>query len=663
MQRYLITSSVKKSNLGLKVGFLKSLLEDTLGITYSPDTILTVFLHIEKKGCSGSGFVEIYATISTKRKYLSAWTRVSSLLGGAVRYDELVFTYKGKKLINNEPAYYFSLRKVSGGWCDDGEVDGADDETVSLPSTEPDDSMDDLLRDNEQYNKKWDGQAISPSPVLATNTEEEKIKNFGPSPSFPAPGGNLRSTETPSKPHSTHPSPASVLPKKRDVEGGHEDVPLKKRKMLLLESKNNKEPDPRTLELKPPLVLETCANEINALESQIRTVAASSASSAAAAASSAAAAAKIAAGFANEKATHRYSRAVHFVETGTAMRSTVFKDGDAGVFYNHVDHRFSSYTFKESSRWGETFIASIKTPLIVALKAHGAIISPSLETVLRGRWPYNLWMGDLNNTALLPAGVGVVALEDIPAGSFVAQFIGEYISWDDLPKPTPEIFIAYCEQAKLASNKTEHVEVKEEPVVLTGDIDSKESGECSDDEIYHNEIDTLVSKPEATKHLWLGNISRKCTDSALEQIFDGEVSVRLFATNKVKRPYAYVNFPTVSGAVNAMDKLQGSIIFSVTGGKPLLIRFTQAENEGDGGGGGGDKDDGTAGGGDDCSRYYEDFYYRNLQSEAGKRYRVHIAEGTECVVPVENGSCPKQLKLIERGRVPHQSKNAALCND
>ena len=715
VQRYTITAGFDTVRLTLKLGFIKPLIEETLGIAYTKNLSLNVRFIIE--GCSE----KIDAVLGTKQGYLTRWSRIRSLLGGFLFGDELVFTYMGKRNTGHNAVYYFTLKKVSISMSDaeeedeemmekdDMEAEGGLLMLLNAATAEPDESMDNLMKDLEEWNNKYDDGESSPPLVDVTRPVEEKeMQKMSPCPAplplqeakndtglpapvidpepessllldfIPIPAAPLPGADAPVAPPSS-PVEAAALATENEEPGSNrlavsllqsanllnQGIPEQKMEISrapnaptmfqqllqgppsqlpslpqLVNFEIRKLPDPR-LELNSPSVFATCANEINALESQMRSVAAA-----------AELATDNSAGFPNEKAIQRYSRARYFVDIGTAKRSYVFRSGDAGVFYDQQDDLFSHHVFKENSNWGGSYIASFKTPLVEELKAHGANMSYSLENVLRGQWPYKVWMGDMKNTALLPAGVGVVALEDIPAGSFVAQFIGEYISWEELPKPTPEIFIAYCEQAKLAPSQNEEEQGEERKEHELVPNNKNENSGLAD------EKDTTAVGERPKNVLWVGNLLPYCNECALKDLFSKFGKVVLFTLVRGwKNSYAVITFANLSAAVNAMNGLQGTEIPSLSGRKSLLMRYKSHAKAGsktatDGGGHANNISD------------YDDFYYRNMHSQAAKRYRVLFAEGTECLVPtdaaktilatqkilVENSSLPNSLRYKDQWR-------------
>jgi SET domain len=152
----------------------------------------------------------------------------------------------------------------------------------------------------------------------------------------------------------------------------------------------------------------------------------------------------------------RHFLAKHLVESGIATeRVSPLKDVK-GVFYEQTNTDFANFTYTEQSKWCGEPIGKLKKPSLQKLREHGACLPDCLRSVLQGQWPYKVWIGDMKNTALLPAGIGVVALEDIPAGSFVAQFIGEYISSKKIPSPSLKSGSAAIMQQQSAATALEY---------------------------------------------------------------------------------------------------------------------------------------------------------------------------------------------------------------
>ncbi|KAG7673684.1 hypothetical protein KSW81_006879 [Nannochloris sp. 'desiccata'] len=189
----------------------------------------------------------------------------------------------------------------------------------------------------------------------------------------------------------------------------------------------NKVPDVGR-ELKHPSILTTCADEINYLETLMHSIAST-------AADSVVVTKEIGNKSVVDRNFRRYFLAKYLIKIGiaTEMSDTHPSNVVKGVYYDRKSEVFSNFRYTESSTWCGGTVGGLKASLINQLKTHGASISHSLESVLRLRWLYKVWIGDMNNTALLPDRVGVVALEDIPAGSFVAQFLGAYVSLNNLP--------------------------------------------------------------------------------------------------------------------------------------------------------------------------------------------------------------------------------------
>ena len=77
-----------------------------------------------------------------------------------------------------------------------------------------------------------------------------------------------------------------------------------------------------------------------------------------------------------------------------------------------------------------------------------------------------------------------------------------------------------------------------------------------------------------SRHLWLGNITQKPTEDVLFQTFSrfGRVdSARIFPA----KAYAFVNYTDLDAAVRAMAEMDGVPIATLTGVKPLVMRFQQ----------------------------------------------------------------------------------------
>lgn len=77
-----------------------------------------------------------------------------------------------------------------------------------------------------------------------------------------------------------------------------------------------------------------------------------------------------------------------------------------------------------------------------------------------------------------------------------------------------------------------------------------------------------------SRHLWLGNVTQKPSDASVLNIFGrfGKVdSVRVFPA----KAYAFVNYASASAAAAAMTSLNGAAVPSLTGVKPLVMRFQQ----------------------------------------------------------------------------------------
>ena len=75
-----------------------------------------------------------------------------------------------------------------------------------------------------------------------------------------------------------------------------------------------------------------------------------------------------------------------------------------------------------------------------------------------------------------------------------------------------------------------------------------------------------------SRHLWLGNIVKKPSEETLKTAFTrfGRIeSVRLFSS----KSYAFINFVDVASGVVALQEMDGRAIPSLTGEKPVVIRF------------------------------------------------------------------------------------------
>lgn len=103
-----------------------------------------------------------------------------------------------------------------------------------------------------------------------------------------------------------------------------------------------------------------------------------------------------------------------------------------------------------------------------------------------------------------------------------------------------------------------------------GSNDSDE--ELSVDDCNGDMDDSDVPEGKPSRHLWLGNIPLKPNKAAMEALFSrfGAVeSVRVFPG----KTFAFVNYQLASHAIAAKVSLDGQPAPSVTGAKPLVIRF------------------------------------------------------------------------------------------
>ncbi|KAL4519634.1 hypothetical protein Ndes2526B_g01786 [Nannochloris sp. 'desiccata'] len=649
MWTHTITSGLDRPRLGLKLAFIRPLLEETLGITYTKNLLLKVRILIEGKGCES---VFERAIVSTKQNYLSQWRKIRSLLGGADFGDDLIFMYKGKVQEESGYVYYFALKKQSNSGTDDKiEKPDATEDLDAAEEKESEQSMGDLMKELEEWNKKYEESPAIPLPPVAPIRRPDGPEPLKSRPIVFIQDARLLRADS----RSTSPSlaPTEIEEEAEEVEAASEMEALQPRKMLLERLKPSKVPDLQR-EAKPLSVLQTCANEINALEAFVSSVKASAT-----------------ADTAKSKGDsllnmHRHRLAQHFVDSGVASELGNHHGGAFNVFMDLKSGLLSHFKYKEQSFWYRDYIGKLKKPLLTDLEHHGASISHSLERVLMGQWPFKVWVGDMNNRDLLPAGVGVVALEDIPAGSCVTQFIGHYISSGELPAPSIRIYDAYREEEAELEHFKEEEEEEDGGCTCGGNGDLMQkhrktsSFGCPDEmneEIKEANVAVKVSK--STKTLWLGNISRNCTQYDIFKLFSkyGEV-VRLKLVNHSKqRPYAFIYFKTASAGEDAFEDLEGAILPSITGEKPLVLSYQKGSDEkkydrGSTRARGHDEDDLTKG----------FMYYRSRHSEATKRYCVHMARGTECVVPAAAAKTKRQKKVVN-GSIPPHGSNIPTNND
>jgi hypothetical protein len=88
----------------------------------------------------------------------------------------------------------------------------------------------------------------------------------------------------------------------------------------------------------------------------------------------------------------------------------------------------------------------------------------------------------------------------------------------------------------------------------------------------HDEIMEEVPEGKPSRHLWLGNIPLKPNRAAMELLFSrfGPVeSVRVFPG----KTFAFVNYTHAPHAIAAKAALDGQPCPTITGAKPLVIRF------------------------------------------------------------------------------------------
>jgi len=707
VRTHTITCGTDTPRLGLRIGFIKPLVEDTLGFPFTKDLSFKVRLLIERNGRES---VFEHAVVSTKKNYLSTWRKILSLLGGAEIGDDLIFTYKGKVQEGNQYFYYFTLKKQSYSGDEEGDHDNhtaAENLDAANEDEKSDISIGDLLKELEDWNKKYDEDSpASPLAVAAPRVEKkerkpdqplfrynpqllaprvekkEEIKPQQPlfqnSPRQAAPSLPVAPTRRPDGPEplksrpflciqdarflkassltkSASPSLASTEPNEVTfVEEGATEIdslqPRKKRSVL--ERLKPRKFSNLRPEVKHVSVLKACADEINALESLMGSVRDS------------APADTVKTKDSLLLSMHRHRLAKHFVDSGIASEMRTNLNGIRNVFMDSKGGLLANMTYKEQSLWCGDNVGSLKEPLLDDLRQHGAFMSHSLRRVLMGQWPFKRWVGDMNNRDLLPAGVGVVALEDIPAGSFVSQFIGQYISWGALPGPSLELYTAYCEEeAEFEYSMKEENDAQEGGshdgenlrLMQTQTIDPHDEMHQEKEEDQIEESQGARTGSKSAKSLWLGNLSLECTEDDLSKVFSryGEVASLMIGNRSKGRPYAFVNFKTATAGEEAIADLKGAALPSVTGEQPLLIEFQKTEK----------KNYGASFGNDDGDDLIEgSMYHCSRGSEASKRYRVHMARGTECVVPAAAAKTYKQKNLVDELASPYGS-NISINND
>lgn len=104
-----------------------------------------------------------------------------------------------------------------------------------------------------------------------------------------------------------------------------------------------------------------------------------------------------------------------------------------------------------------------------------------------------------------------------------------------------------------------------------GDGDATNLGSSSPDS-FTDADEAMFAEGRPSRHLWLGNIPLRPNKQAIEALFSpyGALeSVRVFPG----KTFAFVNFVDASDAVQAKAVLDGQMASSVTGLKPLAIRF------------------------------------------------------------------------------------------
>lgn len=105
-----------------------------------------------------------------------------------------------------------------------------------------------------------------------------------------------------------------------------------------------------------------------------------------------------------------------------------------------------------------------------------------------------------------------------------------------------------------------------------GEFENEEGLNTAGDPSQLDNAPTSAAQGARSRHLWLGNLVAKPGKPAIEEAFAkfGKLAgARVFPG----KTYAFVNFDDVEAADAALQSMDGAVVQSLTGGKPLVVRY------------------------------------------------------------------------------------------